>query len=102
MSDIEVVVKVAKEDYLTFSKLSEKEKVNELSYYERIIANGIPLLKGQFIAICDSDYPITEKVENTLKETAFVGGDEEEEDMYCFDIKEIIKADKEEEWWVNG
>lgn len=54
MSDIEVVVKVAKEDYLTFSKLSEKEKVNELSYYERIIANGIPLPKRL------EDYPFKE------------------------------------------
>lgn len=60
----------------------------------KIIRNGKILPKGQFIAICESDYPITEKVENTLKETAFVGGDEE--DMYCFDIKEIIEADKEE------
>lgn len=60
------------------------------------IKNGTALSKGQFIAICDSDYPITEKVKNILKETAFVGGDEEEEDMYCFDIKEIIEADKEE------
>ena len=55
MSDIEVVVKVAKEDYLAFSKLSEKEKVNELSYYERIIANGIPLPK-RF-----EDYPLKER-----------------------------------------
>lgn len=54
--------------------------------------HGKVLPEGQFIAICESDYPITEKVENTLKETVFVGGDEEE-DRYCFDIKEIIKAD---------
>lgn len=58
------------------------------------IRNGTALTKGQFIAICDSDYPITEKVENDLKETAFVGGDDEE-DRYCFDIKEIIAADEE-------
>lgn len=67
----------------------------------RVFKNGKILPKGHFIAICESDYPITEKVENTLKETAFIGGafiyddDEEEEDRYCFDIKEIIKADKE-------
>lgn len=59
------------------------------------VRKGQALPKGQFIAICESDYPITEKVENTLKGTAFVGGDEEHEDMYCFDIKEIIEADKE-------
>lgn len=58
------------------------------------IKHGVVLPKGHFIAICDSDYPVTEKVENNLKETAFVGGDEEHEDMYCFDIKEIIEADK--------
>lgn len=63
----------------------------------KIIENGTVLSKGQFIAICDSDYPITEKVKNTLKETVFVGGDEGHEDMYCFDIKEIIEADKEGE-----
>lgn len=60
------------------------------------IKHGKVLSKGHFIAICESDYPITEKVENILKETAFIGGDEEEEDMYCFDIKEIIEADKGE------
>ena len=59
------------------------------------IKNGTVLSKGQFIAICESDYPMTEKVENNLKETVFVGGDEEHEDMYCFDIKEIIAADEE-------
>lgn len=46
MADIELVVKIPEEDYLTFSELSEKEKVNELSSYERIIANGTPLPKG--------------------------------------------------------
>lgn len=62
----------------------------------RAFQNGVVLPKGHFIAICDSDYPITEKVEDTLKETVFVGGDDEHEDRYCFDIKEIIKADQEE------
>ena len=42
MEDIELVIKMPKKDYLTYSKLSEKE-INELSYYERIIANGTPL-----------------------------------------------------------
>jgi hypothetical protein len=43
MGDIELVVTIPEEDYLTFSKLSEKEKTNDLSYYERVIANGTPL-----------------------------------------------------------
>lgn len=46
MDEIEVVIKISEKDYLTFSKLSEKEKENELTYYEKKIANGIPLPKG--------------------------------------------------------
>lgn len=46
MADIELVIKVPEEDYLTFSKLSEKEKVNKLTYYEKKIAYGKPLPKG--------------------------------------------------------
>lgn len=46
MDEIELVVKIPEEDYLRFSKLSEKEKVNELTYYEKIIAYGAPLPKG--------------------------------------------------------
>ena len=45
MADIELVIKVPEEDYLTFSKLSEKEKVNKLTYYEKMIAYGKPLPK---------------------------------------------------------
>ena len=40
---MKLIIDVPDEEYKTLSKLSEKEKVNELSYYERIIANGIPL-----------------------------------------------------------
>ncbi len=43
MPDIELIIKISEEDYLTFSELSEKEKINGLSYYERVIANGTPL-----------------------------------------------------------
>ena len=43
MPDIKLIIKISEEDYLTFSELSEKEKINDLSYYERVIANGIPL-----------------------------------------------------------
>ena len=46
MADIELVIKIPEKDYLIFSSLSKKEKVNELSYYERRIANGTPLPKG--------------------------------------------------------
>lgn len=39
---MKLIIDIPDEEYKTFSELSEKEKVNELSYYERIIANGIP------------------------------------------------------------
>lgn len=58
------------------------------------IRKGTPLPKGHsFIAICDSDFPITEEVKQELKNTAFVGN---EDCHYCFDMTEIIEADKEE------
>lgn len=43
---MKIVIDIPNEEYKTLSKMSENEKVNELSYYERIIANGIPLPKG--------------------------------------------------------
>lgn len=39
---MKLIVDVPDEEYNTLSKMSEKEKVNELSYYEKIIANGTP------------------------------------------------------------
>lgn len=46
MADIELVIKIPEDEYKALSGMSEKEKVNELYYYERIIADGIPLPKG--------------------------------------------------------
>ncbi len=40
---IDLVIKIPEEEYKILSEMSEKEKVNELSYYERLIANGTPL-----------------------------------------------------------
>ena len=57
------------------------------------LMNGTPLSKEHsFIAICDSDFPITEEVKQELKNTVFVG---DENCNYCFDMTEIIEADKE-------
>lgn len=54
------------------------------------IVRGTPLPKGHgFIAICDSDYAITEGVINKLKDTVFVG---DEECSYCFEMTEIIES----------
>lgn len=39
---MKLIIDILDEDYKTLSKMSEKEKVNELSYYERAIANGTP------------------------------------------------------------
>ena len=56
------------------------------------VANGTPLPKGHsFIAICNSDYPITEEVRQELKNTVFVG----DECNYCFDMTEIIEVESE-------
>lgn len=44
---MKLIVDVPDEEYKTLSELSEKEKVNELSGYEKIIANGIPYEEKQ-------------------------------------------------------
>lgn len=43
---MKLIIDIPDGEYKTLSKMSEKEKVNELSYYERVIANGIPLPEG--------------------------------------------------------
>ena len=58
------------------------------------IKNGTPLSKAKeygFIAVCDSEYPLTEKVKQDIKDTIFVGN---EECSYCFEILEIISAER--------
>ena len=58
------------------------------------IKEGISLPKAQnngFLAVCDSDFPITREVIDDLKNTVFVGN---EECRYYFEIVEIIDADK--------
>lgn len=48
---MKLIIDISDEEYKTLSKMSEKEKVNELSYYERVIANGIPILnEGDLIS----------------------------------------------------
>lgn len=39
---MKLIIDIPDEEYKTLSNMSEKEKVNELSYYERTIANGTP------------------------------------------------------------
>lgn len=39
---MKLIIDIDEAEYTTLSMLSEREKVNELSYYERAIANGIP------------------------------------------------------------
>lgn len=88
MADIELVIKIPEEDYLVYSELSEKEKANELTYYEKMIAYGTPLPKGHG-RIGDLD---ALRCENTDFDTY---------NDYCIMFDEIeaadtiIKADKE-------
>ena len=42
MSKIKLLVEIDEEEYKALSELSEREKVNELSYYEKIIAHSKP------------------------------------------------------------
>ena len=70
---MKLIIDIPDGEYKTLSKMSEKEKVNELSYYERVIANGIPyeskaepLHKMQ---ICEYDEAFT--IDEMLEETAF-------------------------------
>ena len=39
---MKLIIDIDEAEYTTLSMLSEREKVNELSYYERAIANGTP------------------------------------------------------------
>ena len=64
----------------------------EAEVLEGVVANGTPIPKGHsFIAICDSEFPITEEIKQDLKNTVFVGN---EDCRYCFDMTEIIEAER--------
>lgn len=84
---MQIVIDIPNEEYKTLSELSEKEKVNELSYYERIIANGTPLPKGHGRLI-DGDvlYKLFEQ-DNFIWES----------DSYILTAPTIIEADRGEE-----
>lgn len=85
-----IMIKMPKKEYQNVMR--GRWEGNPLAGY---IENGVPLPKGHgFIAICDSDLPITEEVKQELKNTVFVG---DEACNYCFDMTEIIEADEEAE-----
>lgn len=50
MSKVKLMSEIPDEEYKTLSELSEKEKANELSYYEKVIANGTPITEGDMIS----------------------------------------------------
>ena len=93
MADIELVIKIPEEvkNRLCFG-VTYAEDIQTVC---EALHNGTPLPKGHsFIAICDSDFPITEEVRQELKNTVFVGN---EDCNYCFDMTEIIEAERKEE-----
>ena len=98
MADIELIIKIPEEIYhKTIEGIYEGEENDSLiiDTFIYAITKGTPLHKGHgFIAICDSDFPITEEVKQELKNTVFVGN---EDCRYCFDITEIIEADRKEQ-----
>ena len=84
---MQIVIDIPNEEYKTLSELSEKEKVNELSYYERIIANGTPIPKGHGRLIDgDAIYKLFEQ-DNFIWEA----------DSYILTVPTIIEADRGEE-----
>lgn len=99
MADMELIIKIPEEMYQKIKQtsrfISGRRSGKRFDYILfNAVNNGTPLPKGHsFIAICDSDFPITEEVKQELKNTAFVGN---EDCHYCFDMTEIIEADKEE------
>ena len=91
MADIELVIRIPGEVYKSIQD-NDYCGISNADMYNAV-KNGTPLPKGHsFIAICDSDYPITEEVRQELKNTVFVG----DEVNYCFDITEIIEVEIEE------
>ncbi len=98
MADIELVIKIKEDTYRRIRALVRDDYFEHdiCGYTMQRIAAGtpLPIHKGHgFIAICDSDFPITEEVKQELKNTAFVGN---EDCNYCFEMTEIIEADKVE------
>lgn len=57
-----------------------------IMYAINAIKRAKPLPEGDFIAVCKSDFPLTEEVEKDLKNTAFISDDPQ----YCFEMTEII------------
>ena len=90
MGKMQMVIELDEEEY--------RQIVNDEWYMplfvSQMIKNGTPLPKNHgYIAILDSEEPFTEDMISHIKDTTFIGS---EECPYCFDITEIIKADKEE------
>ena len=53
---MKLIIDIPVEEFEALSKMSEKEKVNELSYYERVIASGEPYdtsLLNEIIKVMD-------------------------------------------------
>lgn len=85
---MKLVIEIPEEDY----KLYAYDEWNLPLGLVDALQNGKQLPKSGFIAICNSDLPITKEVVDHLTSTIFVG---DEDVTYCFEITEIIEADKE-------
>lgn len=94
MADIELVIKISEETYNNL-KIGCTQRISNSEMIEAL-KNGTPLPKAEnhgFIAVCDSMDVITQEVANKLKNTVFIG---DEDCSYCFDIMEIIDAERSE------
>ena len=78
---MKLIIDIPDEEYKTLSKTSEKEKVNELSYYERVIANGTPYEpKGDLIS------------REALKKYARIVNDKDLGRLHVVDVSDIDNA----------
>lgn len=85
MAEIALIIKIPEKEYNIL-----KNSKMPMTWAEHLISKGIPVPEGHsFIAMCNSDFPITEETKEKLKDTVFVG---DEYCNYCFDMTEIIEV----------
>lgn len=92
---IQLIIEVPKTYY---ERCKDYVQADDADYHHEIIANGTPLpsTKGNsFIALCNTECVLTDKIISCLKDSYFVG--RKEYCNYCFQIAAIIEADRGEE-----
>ena len=82
-----LIIDTPDEEYKTLSELSEKEKINELSFYEKIIAKGIPYEEKSHIEFTDLEQNVIADAINYL-----LGAELLEENGYTEEVINALKS----------